>query len=202
MPQGKAKVQSYPLQMTEILEWPFDKIAITSVTECETSTSGNKHICTIIHHLTGWLETFPILDKSADTIVSKLINNYLPIHMCSRYILSDNVMEFKNQLQDQVLQQLCIDCIFSAPYHAQSNGKLEVFHMYLNLHLRNCGKDPANGTSTSIKFLLATEWHPTLPQQKHHFFSCLQQRPKPTITSTSGINAMISWLIQIQDYWI
>ena len=38
--RDKAKVQSYPLQMTEILEWPFDKIAIDMVTGCETSTSG------------------------------------------------------------------------------------------------------------------------------------------------------------------
>ena len=39
----KAKVQAYPLQMTEIPEWPFNKIAIDLVTECETSSSGNKH---------------------------------------------------------------------------------------------------------------------------------------------------------------
>ena len=49
----KAKVQSYPLQMIEIPERPFNKIAIDLVTECKTSTSGNKHILTIINHLTG-----------------------------------------------------------------------------------------------------------------------------------------------------
>ena len=70
----KAKVQAYPLQMTEIPEYPFDKIAIDLVTECETSSSGNKNILTIIDHLTGWPEAFPILDKSADTIVSTFIN--------------------------------------------------------------------------------------------------------------------------------
>ena len=44
---------------------------------------------------------------------------------------------------DQVLQQLSIDCILSAPYHPQSNGKLEVFHKYLKLTLRKlCEKDP------------------------------------------------------------
>ena len=118
----KAKVQSYPLQMTEIPEGPFDKIAIDLVTGCETSTSGNKHILTIIDHQTGWLQAFPILDKSPDTIVSTFINYYLPVHMCPRYILPDNGTEFKNQLMDQVLQQLGIDHIFSAPYHPQSNG--------------------------------------------------------------------------------
>ena len=40
----KAKVQQYPLQMAEITDRPFDKIAIDLVTKCEMSTSGNTHI--------------------------------------------------------------------------------------------------------------------------------------------------------------
>ena len=58
----KAKFQNYPLQMTEIFNRPFNKIAIDLVTECEISTSRNKHILTIIDHLTGWPEAFPVLD--------------------------------------------------------------------------------------------------------------------------------------------
>ena len=131
--------------MTEIPDRPFDKIAIDLVTDCKMSTSGNKHILTIIDHLTGWPEAFPIPDKSADTIVTTLINHYLLVHMCPRYILSDKGTEFKNNLMDQVLQQLGIDRIFSAPYHLQSNGKLEVFHKYLKPILKKfCKKDPAN----------------------------------------------------------
>ena len=67
--------------MTEIPDRPFDKITIDLVMECETSTSGNKHMLTIIDHLMGWSEVFPIPDKSADTIVSTFINQYLPVHM-------------------------------------------------------------------------------------------------------------------------
>ena len=37
---------------------------------------------------------------------------------------------------DQVLQQLGIDRIFSAPYHPQSNDKLEVFYKYLKPMLK------------------------------------------------------------------
>ena len=131
--------------MIEIPEQPFDKIAIDLVTECENSTSGNKHILTITDHLTGWPEAFPIPDKSADTIVSTFINHYLPVNMCPRYILSDNGTEFKNQLMDQVLQQLPTDCIFSAPYHPQNNGKVEVLHKYLKPTLKKlCREDPTN----------------------------------------------------------
>ena len=38
----KAKVQAYPLQITEIPYRPFDKIAMDLVTEWKTSNSGNK----------------------------------------------------------------------------------------------------------------------------------------------------------------
>ena len=140
----KAKVQNCHLQMMEIPNRPFDEIVIDLVTECESSTSGNKHILTIINHLTGWPEAFPIPDKSPDTIVSTFINE------CLRYILSDNGTEFKNNLTDQVLKQLAIEQIFSAPYHPQSNGKLEAFHKYLEPTLKKlCEKDLSNLGSIS-----------------------------------------------------
>ena len=120
----KAKIQNYPLQMMEIPNRPFSKIAIDLVTECETSASRNECILTIINHLMGWPKAFPILDKSADTIVSTFINKHLPVHMFPRYILSDNGTEFRNNLMGQVLKQIGIEQIFSAPYHPQSNGKL------------------------------------------------------------------------------
>ena len=140
----KVKVQAYPLQMTEIPDRPYYKIAIDLIKEYKTSNSGTKHILTIIDHLTSWPEAFPMPDKSVDLIVSTFINQYLPVHMCPRYILSDNGMEFKNLL-DQVLKWLGIERIFSAPYHPQSNGKLEVFQKYLKPTLKKlCEKDLSN----------------------------------------------------------
>ena len=108
----KAKIHHYPLQMMEIPDRPFDKIAFDLITECDTLPSGNKHILSIIDHLTGWPEAYPIPDKTMDTIVSTFINEYLPVHMWPWYILSDNGTEFTNSLMDQVLQQLGIDRIF------------------------------------------------------------------------------------------
>ena len=62
------------------------------------------------------------------------------------YILSDNSTEFMNSLMDQVLKQLGIERIFSAPYHPQSNRKLEVFHKYLKPTLKKlCTKDQDSG---------------------------------------------------------
>ena len=95
--------------MTDIPDWPFNKIAIDLVTDLNVFTSGNQQILTIIDHLTGWLEAFPIPDQRIDTNVHIFINNYLPVHMCPRYILSENGMELKNQPLDNVLKQLGIN---------------------------------------------------------------------------------------------
>ena len=97
-----AKMQMYPLQMMDIPDHSFNKIAIDLITDLNVSTSGNQHIHTIIDHLTGWPDAFPMPNKKADTLVHVFINIYLLVHMCSRYILSSNEMEFKNQFTNNV----------------------------------------------------------------------------------------------------
>ena len=164
--------------MMEIPDRPFEKIAIDLVTECKTSNSGNKHILTIIHHLTGWPEAFPILDKSAHTIVSSFINQYLPLHMCLRYILSENVIEFKNNLMDQVLNQLGIESIFSAPSHPQSNVKLELFHKYVKLTLKKlCEKDPSSGNKYINQVFASYRVTPNLATAETPFFLVFGRDP-------------------------
>ena len=55
---------------------------------------------------------------------------------------------------DQVLKQLGIDRIFLAPFHLQTNGKVEVFHKYLKLTLKKlCEQDPTNWDKYLNQFL-------------------------------------------------
>ena len=127
--QEKARVQSYPLRMMEIPDRPFHKITMDIVTDFTESKKGNKHILTIIDLLMGWLEAIAIPNKSADTITKAFVRHYLPTHLCPQFILLDNGMEFKNQTFDKVMKDLSIKRILSAPYHPQSNGKLETFQI-------------------------------------------------------------------------
>ena len=91
--------------------------------------------------------------------------------MCPQYILSVNGTEFKNSLMDQVLQQLGIDRIFSAPYHLQSNGKLEVFHKYLKPTLKKfCEKDPTNWDKYLNQVLASYRITPNLATAESPFF--------------------------------
>ena len=201
----KAKVQSYPLQMTEIPDRPFDKIAIDSVTECK--TSGSKHILTIIDHLTGWLKAFPIPDKSADTILLTFINHYLPVHMCPWYILLDNGTEFKNQLMDQVLKQHGIDYIFSAPITLRAMENWNYFTSTWKLHLRSPVK-----RSHQLGQIHKPSTHQLLNNTKScygrdAFLSSLWTRLKPAPTPTSGTNAVFlgnleSGRLNLETHWL
>ena len=167
------------------------------------STSGNKHILTIIDHLTCWPEAFPIPDKSADTIVTTIINHYLPVHMCPRYILSDNGMEFKNNLMDQVLQQLGIDGIFSAPYHPQSNGKLEVFHKYLKPTLKKlCEKDAANWDKYINQVLTSYRITPNLATAESPFFLVYSRDPNlPLHQLLEPMQCFLETLTLVNNTW-
>ena len=91
--------------------------------------------------------------------------------MCPSYILSDNGTEFKNTLMDQGLKQLGIERIFSAPYHPQSHGKLEVFHKYLKPTMKKlCEKDPSNWNKYINQVLASYRVTPNLATAETPFF--------------------------------
>ena len=112
--------------------------------------------------------------------------------MCPRYILSDNGTEFKNNLMDQVLKWLGIERIFSAPYHPQSNGKIEVFHKYLKPTLKKlCEKDLSNWDKYINQVLASYRVTPNLATSETIFFLSLWKRPKFTSSPASRANAML-----------
>ena len=114
--------------------------------------------------------------------------------MCPRYILSDNGMEFKNHLLDQVLKQLGIERIFSTPYHSQSNRKLEVFHKYLiPTQKKLCEKDPSDLDKYINQVLTSYTVTLNLATVETLFFLVYGRKPRFTPTPASRAHAMILW---------
>ena len=94
---------------------------------------------------------------------------------------------------DQVLQQLGTNRVFSAHYHPQSNGKLEVFHKDLKPTLKKlCEKDPTNWDKYLNQVLASYRIMPNLAAAESPFVSGIWQRPYPITTSTSGTYATFS----------
>ena len=68
--------------------------------------------------------------------------------------------------------------IFSAPYHPQNNGKLEVFHKYLKPTLKKlCEKDPSNWYKYINQVLASYRVNPNLYTAKTLFFVVQRRDP-------------------------
>ena len=112
-----------------------------------------------------------ISDKSAYTIVCTFINQYLPVHMYPRYILSDNSTEFKNHLMDQVTSTTRDWTYILCTLPPSNNGKLEVFPKYLKPTLKKlCEKDPSNWEKYINQALASYRVTPNLVTAETPFF--------------------------------
>ena len=171
--------------MTEIQDQPFNKIAMDLVTDFTEFNKGNTHILTIIDLLTEWPEVILIPNKSADTITKAFIRHYLPRHLCPWFILSDNGMEFKNQIFNKVMKDLGTKRIFSAPYHPQSNGKLETFHKFLKPTLKKMCAEDQDNWDNYVKQVLGTYRSPKPHNRRITILFGLWKRWKPTTPPTT-----------------
>ena len=174
----KAKTQMYALQMTDISNQALEKIAIDLITYLNVFMSGNQHILIIINHLTGWPEALPISDIKVDSIVHVFINNYMSVHMCPRYILSDNSTEFKNQLLDKILQQLGIESIFFVPYQPRVIASWKCSTSTESQYSRSYVRlTQTTGTNVFTRYSPFITLHHTLQREKHHFSLCTEDTP-------------------------
>ena len=96
------------------------------------SSKGNRYALTAVCMLTGFTFCIPIKNKTAQEFVTAWRNHILfPFGVC-RKLLTDNGMEFKNELFSQVAEQLGVERkIYTPPYRLQSNGRIEGFHNFL-----------------------------------------------------------------------
>ena len=96
------------------------------------SDTGNRYVCTMVDHLSGWPEVYAIPDKTGNTIAQILLTEFVPRHGCPRLVISDQETEYCNALLDLVHKELGITRIRTSSYHPQSNGKTERFHRFMN----------------------------------------------------------------------
>ena len=81
--------------------------------------------------LTLYLITAPLKSKTADEVSMSYIKEILPKTSCSKSVLQDNGMEFRNDQLKSVFDILGIKHIYSKPYYPQGNGRIENVHNFL-----------------------------------------------------------------------
>lgn len=81
-------------------------------------------ILTIIDHYSNHTIIYPQITKTKEETV-KNVTSYIRIFGAPRILQSDNGPEFVNDLMDNLAKEYGIELVNSAPYHPQTNGKVE-----------------------------------------------------------------------------
>ena len=111
---------------------PMEFISMDLIGDFTPSSKGNKYALTVICMLTGYTFCIPIPSKKASDVITAYIDNVYSKFGGSKKILSDNGTEFKNQLFEKIAKELGVEFkCYTAPYHPQSNGRIEGFHHFL-----------------------------------------------------------------------
>ena len=121
VPMGDMPLATYPMQM----------VGADFIGPFVSSSNGNKYVLTIIDHCTGWVEAFPLKDKSNETVWNAWANLFIPRHSVPEVLITDNEKEFCAKAWTDYLKKLGVEHRRTTPVHPQSNGQVERFNRTL-----------------------------------------------------------------------
>ena len=175
-PVHKAPLQDmrtpvHPMAVVELdLSGPYKK-----------TPSNNVYIASFIDVYSGWLEAYPLPDKSADSVVNVLVEEFIPRHSTPWKLITDNGSEFVNHAFETTLKRMNILHAKTSFYHPEGNAKVERSHrslhdilsklmegqidnwdIVLNQALYSLRCQPSRTTGVSPFFILYNR-QPTLP---------------------------------------
>ena len=110
---------------------PFDGICLDCVGPLERSKRNFKWILTCIDLHSSFMIAVPMKSKSADDVIHAYVEIILPQIGPSRFILTDNGTEFKNNTMSKVLNRLNTEHKFTMVYFPRGNSRLENSHALL-----------------------------------------------------------------------
>ena len=127
------QVVKYAKLHFDVATFPMQFISMDLIGEFHPPTSKkHRYALTVICMLTGYVFCAPLQTKTAEEVIQAYIDHVYSRFGGSLKILSDNGMEFKNKLFEQVAKELGVEYkLYTPPYHPASNGHIEGFHAFL-----------------------------------------------------------------------
>lgn len=122
--------------VTDTPEQPNDKIALDIIGPLNLTAKGNQYILSLQDTLTKYLMLIPIPDQKTETIIDKLINEYIYTFSSPKTILTDQAPYFISKLMGAFEKNFKIKHVRTTAFHPQSNGSLERAHAFVKDMLR------------------------------------------------------------------
>ena len=133
--------------------------------------------------LTGHTFCIPIMNKSAEEIITAWRSHIaFPFGVC-RKLLMDNGTKFKDDLFSRVTKELGVERkIYSPPYRPQSNGCIKGFHKFL----KSCLAKHISRHREWNDIVIGTVYRNSLSSTNNNYLSFQIFPPKILRTSSSG----------------
>ena len=91
------------------------------LTELTTTLRGNRYIVVLKDALTKWVEMGSLPDKTADSVISWLVENVVLRHGVPHVIITDKGSENCNSIMDDVMKVLGCTHINTTPHNPRSD---------------------------------------------------------------------------------
>jgi hypothetical protein len=200
------KAARAPLVPLQIIDEPFQRIAMDIVGPLPRSRSGNKYVLVLCDYATRYPEAIPLRSIDASTIAEELVKMFARVGVPGE-ILTDQGSNFTSQLLAEIYRLLHIKPIKTSPYHPQTDGLVERFNQTLKAMLRKAATDEGKDWDKWVPYLLFA--YREVPQASTGFspFELLYGRPvrgpldilKETWESSSkSSESIVSYVLDMQ----
>ena len=119
---------------------PVERWACDLAGPFPTSARGHSYILTAVCVFTKYIILIPLRDKLATT-VARAIMHYVFLKYGAGEILTDNGLEFKNELLSELCRLMGIARCFTTSYQPRTNAVCEMSHAMVNSMLAKCVSD-------------------------------------------------------------
>ncbi len=122
--QTKGTTSTAPILEYPLPAGPFDVVSI-DLLQLPRSTQGSVYILVCVDHFSRFVVLAPLHSKSAVTVAHAILSHLICPYTTPRVLLSDNGMEFKNQILADICSQYNIKQTVITAYHPASNDLVE-----------------------------------------------------------------------------
>jgi hypothetical protein len=100
------------------------------------SDQGYRYILTVVDLFHGYVRFYPLRTKSANEMMSVMVNQLFSHSGVPSFILSDCDAAFRSELAQAYCRAMGVDWLFTAPYSAWELGRVERRHRELNVAVK------------------------------------------------------------------
>lgn len=125
--KGTPRKHRAPLQQLHV-GGPLERIAVDVLGPLTETHRGNMYILVVGDYWTKWMEAYPIPDQQAETVASKIVEEFVCRFGVPHELHSDQGRNFESEVFSEMCRILGINKTRTTPYNPKSDGFVERYN--------------------------------------------------------------------------